>query len=179
MPLPSFLYILVFFIRLCAVIWDCCKFRTSFGGYHGRDIQDDFFKPPRFLLCSYIFFLIAAVGMNALQIARLVKNGEGYGLLPVVIVGILLAFSTLRMRSMTMMALPYWILSTAFEALNVARLVKLNELHPAKDSLYPSSDKVVDNAVLLGIYFVFATIVTYTLIYMRSRTRTERKREPR
>ena len=45
--------------------------------------------------------------------------------------------------------LSYWTLSIVFTSLDLARLSKLDELNPAKGSQYPSSDKVVDNAVLV------------------------------
>ena len=45
----------------------------------------------------------------------------------------------------------YWSLSTVAETVKVARLVTYNQVHPAKGTMYPSSDWLLDNACMVRI----------------------------
>ena len=45
----------------------------------------------------------------------------------------------------------YWFISTILGGIKVARLTTLNNLHPAKGTPYPSSDYLLDNAVMVRI----------------------------
>jgi len=107
--------------------------------------------------------------MNVVQIARLVKDEEGVGLLPFVLGGLFVSLAGLRDRGrgLCYILLSYWTLSIVFTALDLARLSKLNVLNPAKGSQYPSSDKVVDNAVLLGLYAILAFIELWAFVKMK------------
>jgi hypothetical protein len=53
----------------------------------------------------------------------------------------------------------YWLLLVIFEAIKVSRLHRLEDLHPAKGSKYPSSDQFLDNAVLVGSLLLFVNLV--------------------
>lgn len=50
--------------------------------------------------------------------------------------------------------LSYWALSTVLEVIKVVRLATYNQLHPAKGTAYPSSDWLLDNAVMVNIYML-------------------------
>jgi len=109
--------------------------------------------------------------MNVLQVARLVSDKQGVGLLPVTIVGLILTVVIYREPYRPYILLPYWLLWTIFEALDVARLHKLDQLHPAKGSMYPSSDRLLDNIVMLALYAVFTLFELWVLCYRRHQTR--------
>jgi len=68
---------------------------------------------------------------------------------------------------MSSLFLLYWLLYSGVEALKVVRLNRLNELHPAKDSKYPSSDRFLDNLVMLALYFAFAGLEISSLVVGR------------
>jgi len=107
--------------------------------------------------------------MNVLQIVRLVRDQQGVGLLPVTLVGLVLTLVIFREPIRPYMLLPYWLLWTIFEALDVARLHKLDQLHPAKGSMYPSSDRLLDNIIMLALYAIFALFEIWVL-YRRALT---------
>jgi len=45
----------------------------------------------------------------------------------------------------------YWILNIVFQLIKVVKMQQLNQLDPGKKSLYPSSDQLLDNAVIVRI----------------------------
>ena len=56
----------------------------------------------------------------------------------------------------------YWLLNIVFESIKISRLQKLEQLDPGKTSKYPSSDQLLDNAVIVRIQ---TTPLIYHQIY--------------
>ncbi|KAF7983445.1 hypothetical protein HWV62_21712 [Athelia sp. TMB] len=105
--------------------------------------------------------------MTVLELVRLAIDHLGVGLIPVVLVGLILAFSVLcveirgRSQSLSMLLIIYWLLNITFQSIKVARLSKLEDLFP-EHTKYPASDQLLDNAVILGLYIVFFIIEEVT-----------------
>jgi len=124
---------------------------------------------PKWLHIVYMALVLAAVAMTILEITRLVLDHLGVGLLPIPPVALLFVFCILwrqrkeRTRAMSSLFLLYWLLYSGVEALKVVRLRRLNELHPAKGSKYPSSDQFLDNLVMLCLYATFAGLEVVSL----------------
>jgi len=114
--------------------------------------------------------VLAAAAMTILEIIRLILGSLGVGLLPIPSVALLLVFGVLwhqrkkRTSAMSYLFLLYWLLYSAGEVLKIVRLNRLDELHPAKESKYPSSDQFTDNVVMLCLYVVFAGLEVGSLV---------------
>jgi hypothetical protein len=116
----------------------------------------------------------ATIGMTVVVLARNIIDHLGVGLIPVVIVGLILVFVGLwyenKGRSRPLSAVSdfsdmpskynlivlqlffiYWILNIIFQSIKVVRMQQLNQLDPGKKSQYPSSDQLLDNAVIVCI----------------------------
>jgi len=159
-PLPSFLLVilLVFAIR-------------------SRSPHLTAAKPilPKWLHILYLVLIAATFAMRVLEIVRLVAAKLGVGLLPMGIVSLLFIGGVMwwkgRMRGVTLSAglMVYWLLMTIFETVKVVRLVQLNNVHPVK-GLYPTSDWLLDNAVMLGLYAVFTVYESAHLVLCRKQS---------
>lgn len=126
----------------------------------------------------YIFFVFCLFALRVLEIVRLVAARMGVGLLPIpmvvsVILIVMLCWNGRggskeggrsvnglgwgQNRSLVVSAslVFYWALSLIFESIKVTRLVTYESVHAAKGTAYPSSDWVLDNACMLGL-FVFS-----------------------
>jgi len=115
---------------------------------------------PRWIHILYMILVFAAIAMTILELARDSADHLGVGLIPMVLVGLILVFSGLRYelkgysKSLSALFFAYWLLNIVFQSIKVARLEKLAQLDPSKTK-YPSSDQLLDNAVILGLYVVF------------------------
>jgi len=119
----------------------------------------------------YLVLLVCALGMAILEVARLIANGEGIGLLAFTFPGFILSFLTVLRRGVTYAPLFHvWTVWIAMEAVKVNRMILLNQLDPATDSKYPSSDKLIDNSVDLGLLVLFLLFDIYEFFVTR-RTR--------
>jgi hypothetical protein len=111
--------------------------------------------------------------MTILEIARLAVERAGFGLLPIVS-GVLFLITialVLQSKQRTLLVsgvslfvkssrrpdadcaktlFVFWTLSVIVESIKVSRLQLLNALDPSKTSKYPSSDKLLDNAVIVS-----------------------------
>ncbi|KAJ7104164.1 hypothetical protein B0H15DRAFT_808826 [Mycena belliarum] len=121
-------------------------------------------RPVKWLHITYLVLLGAQIAMTILELVRLALEHLGLGLLPVntiVLLGVFVILwrerSSGRTRSVLLILVVYWFILTIVEAVKTARLNTLVELNPTttKTSQYPSSDQFLDNAVMLGLYFLF------------------------
>ncbi|KAF9269581.1 hypothetical protein L218DRAFT_277358 [Marasmius fiardii PR-910] len=167
-PLPSFCLIVAFILLSFQLL------RVQ-GGANGLQRL----PYPLWLHLIYMLLVVAALGMSLLEIARLVAEGLGVGLLPVSSAGLLLALYILwrekraRTREMLQLLSAYWLFLVAVEAVKTVRLHALEQNLPdtVEDSKYPSSDQLLDNAVMLGLYVLFLCFELVTLFLSR-RTKT-------
>jgi hypothetical protein len=119
--------------------------------------------------------VVATIGMTVVVLGRNITDHLGVGLIPVVLVGLILVFvglwyenkgrsrplsavsdfSDIYHQSKNLIVLQlffiYWILNIVFQSIKVVRIQQLNQLYPGKQSLYPSSDQLLDNAVIVRI----------------------------
>jgi len=145
-PLPSFL--LLFFGALVVI---------RLPHDHSRPVT-----VPRWVRILYMALVVAAIAMTILELIRDAVDHMGVGLIPVVVVGLSLVFVRLSYemkhrrgsRSLSVLVLIYWLLNIVFQSIKVERLKKLVQLDPGR-SKYPSSDQLLDNAVILGLYVAF------------------------
>jgi len=174
-PLPSFL--LVIFLSFALLF-------LRFSSTNGALDQHRFFRESRglrkYMHITYFVLIVATFAMRVLEIARLVAAKLGVGLLPIGLVAVLLLGWAVwgngegtgrgRRRGILLSAiiLGYWVLLTIFEAVKVVRLQSLDSRHLpsfAKGTMYPSSDWLLDNAVMLGLYAVFSVYEGFNLLY--------------
>jgi hypothetical protein len=113
--------------------------------------------------------------MTILEIGRLAVEQAGFGLLPIVPLALFLVTIALVLQSkqrtllVSLTLFVFWTLSVVAESVKVSRLRLLNVLHPSKTSKYPSSDKLLDNAVILALYAVFLCVEGYTIYVLTKR----------
>jgi multisubunit Na+/H+ antiporter MnhB subunit len=88
-PLPSFLLIAVL---LTTLLFYLARGRKNAA----KQRQGIHWQTPRWMSVVYILLVIAALALNILQIVRLVLDQQGVGLLPVTLVGIILALAIYR-----------------------------------------------------------------------------------
>ncbi|KAJ6494820.1 hypothetical protein C8R47DRAFT_384885 [Mycena vitilis] len=182
-PLPSFFL----FIAL-AVNWTVSR----------RNAAKLRITPVKWLHITYLVLVGAQVAMTVLELVRLVLENLGVGLLPINTVALLCLFailwrgfrsgrtrmtisvscsrlSTLHSLILHQIMAVYWFFMTIFEAIKTARLHTLEELNPTttKTSQYPSSDWLLDNAVMLALYFIFFCTETVTLLLSRNQRNAE------
>ncbi|KAF5368846.1 hypothetical protein D9758_002950 [Tetrapyrgos nigripes] len=156
-PLPSICFI--------AVVLAVLRFYTS----NERIVETP--ATPRWLHFLYFALVIAAFAMSLLEIARLVAENLGVGLLPITSVALVFALIIIwkerKMRTQTMAGIlaAYWLFLTVVETVKSVRLHVLEEKLPttAKDSKYPSSDQFLDNVVMLGLFLVFFLYEIFTI----------------
>ncbi|TDL25174.1 hypothetical protein BD410DRAFT_837411 [Rickenella mellea] len=171
-PLPSFF--IVFFLLFAFLL------RSRFSSLTANTSKPLF---PKWIFIIYLILVFCTFGMRIVEIVRLVAAHQGVGLLPIGIVAIVLIFAVLCMKGRSRSAplaaafLAYWFVSAVFGAVKVARLAKLDHEHPAKGTNYPSSDWVLDNAVILGLYVVFIPLETIHLLWSRRRVSSVREFE--
>ncbi|KLO13317.1 hypothetical protein SCHPADRAFT_940449 [Schizopora paradoxa] len=129
--------------------------------------------------CIFVGLAVCLVGMHFLEVARLAAAHMGVGLLPFTILAditvvFVMCYPKLnfgmgpgRCVRVSSMLLFYWFVLAILEGIKVARLITYNQLNPAKGTAYPSSDWLLDNTVILGLYtvFVLAESVHLILIY--------------
>jgi len=106
-----------------------------------------------------IFLAIALSALQVLEIARLANSNEGIGLLPITLFGLLCAVATtiyqtsaFPSRCALPLAIFYFIFAIMIAA-NIALWANVAKVDPAT-SKYPSSDKVVDLAVVLALSLI-------------------------
>jgi len=115
----------------------------------------------------YIGFVVCLFAMRILEIARLVAAFQGVGLLPFGLVANVLVLAMLcynksdfglgkaRCRAVSYALGLYWLVDALIAALKVARLATLENIYPGKGTAYPTSDWLLDNATMSGLYIVF------------------------
>jgi len=152
-PLPSFLL----FVATGLVL--SLKFDLV------RDSPDYRRTPPtRWLHITYALLVVAALGMSILEVVRLALANLGVGLLPVTPLALCLVLFFLwyerraRTRVMSVVFLLYWIFLAAFQTVKSVRLHALEHLNPVRITEYPSSDQLLDNLVMLGLFLIFVFI---------------------
>jgi len=180
-PLPS-IFLLIFLI--CYIPFKLWSSRAS-PSPTNNDPYSQTFKPlsvfPKWVHYLYVGLVVCLLAMRILEVARLIAASMGVGLLPlglianvVVIVmlclpGLGLSMGTARGIEVSIALLSYWALSTVLEAIKVVRLATYNQLHPAKGTAYPSSDWLLDNAVMLALLAIFLVLESiYVIISWRS-----------
>jgi len=168
-PFPSIILLILLPVYLSL------QYRFSFRQYGGLP------EPPTkvfpfWLHSIYVGLVICLIGMHFLEVARLAANHMGVGLLPFTVIADIVAVFVMcypkmnfalgpaRCVRVSSMLLFYWFVDAIFEGIKVARLVTYNQLNPAKGTAYPSSDWLLDNAVILGLYFVFVLAESAHLI---------------
>ncbi|KAF7327788.1 hypothetical protein MKEN_00358600 [Mycena kentingensis (nom. inval.)] len=160
-PLPSFLFLVALPI-------------AQLGLRRTAATQPPRFQTKKWVHIAYLALVAAQICMCILELVRLVLEELGVGLLPVNIAGLICAFVVLwrervpgRTKMMLQLLFVYWILLSVVEAIKTARLHKLEVLNPTttKTSKYPSSDWFLDNAVMHGLYVVFACAEAGALLF--------------
>jgi len=127
---------------------------------------------PRWLHILYMVLVFATIAMTILELARDIADKLGVGLLPMVLIALIIVFFGLRYelrghsKSLSALFFAYWLLNIVFQSIKVVRLQKLVQLDPAK-TMYPSSDQLLDNAVILGLYVIFLIIEGWGLVFSR------------
>jgi hypothetical protein len=108
----------------------------------------------------YIFALVVAFGMTALEVARLVLANLGIGLLPFEWAAFGVAAILRFTRGLNGKMSKYWIAGAilwscllAANAVRVAEMMK-EGAGTRKGTKYPMSDQITDVGVLLGVYVV-------------------------
>ncbi|KAK7462774.1 hypothetical protein VKT23_007358 [Stygiomarasmius scandens] len=127
---------------------------------------------PRWLHIVYFVLVIAAFAMSLLEIARLVAENLGVGLLPITPVALFIAMiiiwkeRKMRTRTMGSILAVYWLFLTVVETVKSVRLHLLEEKNPTtmENSRYPSSDQFLDNVVMLGLFLVFFVYEAVTVV---------------
>jgi hypothetical protein len=121
----------------------------------------------RLFSAVYYILIVAMLAMVSLQIARLDIAQLGIGLLPFTLAGLLLAIvlhSSWEARVVRIVNLTYWIMLIA--AMTVKLLTELNEQRGSEvrvkgqgtQGKYPTSDEVIDVAVMMGCVGVLAIL---------------------
>jgi hypothetical protein len=134
----------------------------------------------RWLHISYTILVLATIGMSILEIARLAAEHAGVGLLPVTSVALSTIFAILLLQrrertldvclvshisllecqpcepNIPQLFFSFWTVSAILEAVKVSRLHLLEILFPSRDSKYPSSDKFLDNVVIVSTPFLLS-----------------------
>ena len=121
----------------------------------------------RALAVLYYLLIIAMVAMVSLELARLVAAELGIGLLPFTYVGVLAAVATRltwRSRTAVLVNVLYWVMLAAAMALKTAAEQE-EQMGPdarvknvTTQGMYPSSDEVIDNAVMVGVEVLLAVL---------------------
>ncbi|KAK4703879.1 hypothetical protein P7C70_g2336, partial [Phenoliferia sp. Uapishka_3] len=129
----------------------------------------------RIITWIYRLLVLAALLMSILEITRLALSHSGIGLLPFTLAGILLAMVMLGMRARGQrkpkvvggILMVFWGILVAFQAVKVDTLIWVENMAKAAGSkgpsMYPNSDKSLDNYVILGLY---AVLFFYELVHL-------------
>ncbi|KAJ3932482.1 MAG: hypothetical protein NXY57DRAFT_113281 [Lentinula lateritia] len=136
---------------------------------------------PYWLHTVYLVLVLAAFAMTILEMARLSAQDLGVGLLPVTPIALSIVMVVLwverrgRTRLMSVTFCLYWLFLAAVETVKVVRLNVLDETIPNKASSpeYPASDQLLDNAVMVALYWLFFIFELYTSIRMREVNKTQ------
>ncbi|KAJ3728077.1 hypothetical protein DFJ43DRAFT_1041076 [Lentinula guzmanii] len=113
--------------------------------------------------------------MTILEIVRLSAQDLGVGLLPLTTVALFMVLVALWIgrqgstRASSTILCSYWLFLAAVETVKVVRLNVLDETIPNKASSpkYPASDQLLDNAVMVALYYIFFVFELFTIIKMR------------
>ncbi|KDQ19735.1 glycosyltransferase family 8 protein [Botryobasidium botryosum FD-172 SS1] len=157
-PLATYLFFVAQIVHICLT----CRARTDSSQL---PLKQRPFLLPQWAHIAYFILILAALAMVALEIGRLVISNLGVGLLPVTIVGLLLALALQSFRAdrkvfRAEILLFYWTLLWIFEAIKVSRLSTLVHYYPNKTiAKYPASDQLIDNAVMIVIGFQRITVL--------------------
>jgi hypothetical protein len=108
----------------------------------------------------YIFSVVVACGMTAIEVARLELADLGIGLLPFVWLAFVIA-ALLRLTQGLRGKLPtywiagivLWVLLLMSSGVKIVQMVK-EGVATRKGTKYPMSDQVTDVGVLMGVYVV-------------------------
>jgi hypothetical protein len=121
----------------------------------------------RVLAIIYYLLILAMLAMVSLEMARLVVAELGIGLLPFTYVGVLIALANRiawRSRTVGLVSALYWIMLAAAMALKVAA-EQAEQMGPeiraqgvGVQGMYPTSDEVLDNSVMVGVELVLAVL---------------------
>ncbi|KAJ3987844.1 hypothetical protein F5890DRAFT_660131 [Lentinula detonsa] len=123
----------------------------------------------------YFVLVFAAFAMTILEIVRLSAQDLGVGLLPLTTVALFMVLVALWIgrqgstRASSTILCSYWLFLAAVETVKVVRLNVLDETIPNKASSpkYPASDQLLDNAVMVALYYIFFVFELFTIIKMR------------
>ncbi|KAJ7603775.1 hypothetical protein DFH06DRAFT_327802 [Mycena polygramma] len=166
-PLPSFFLFIALAVNWVLSRRNAAKLRIT---------------PVKWLHITYLVLVGAQIAMTVLELVRLALENLGVGLLPINTIALLCLFAILwrgfrsgRTRMTISIMAVHWFFMTIFEAIKTVRLHTLEELNPTttKTSQYPSSDWLLDNAVMLALYFVFFCTETVTLLLSRHQRNVE------
>ncbi|ELQ35348.1 hypothetical protein OOU_Y34scaffold00712g21 [Pyricularia oryzae Y34] len=167
MPLPTWLLITA--LLLLAIVFPATEQTGRPRAGNPRQLVR------RGTLGVYYFFAVAAVGMQLLEVGRLVAANLGVALLPFATVGTLLVVTvrglsdqTLPLQRSAAMAtsVVFWTLGMCMAAVKVAALTRFMG-DPEEDGVspqarqstaYPVVDQIIDNAVLVGLYALLAAL---------------------
>ncbi|KAF5386540.1 hypothetical protein D9757_005888 [Collybiopsis confluens] len=130
---------------------------------------------PFWIHAVYLLLVLAAFAMTVLELARLSAQQLGVGLLPANTIMLFLVLVVLwmerrgRTQAMASLFCAYWLFFAAVETVKVVRLHVLDETIPNKSSSpnYPASDQLLDNIVMVALYWIFFLFELYTAIRMR------------
>ncbi|KAG7095476.1 hypothetical protein E1B28_006215 [Marasmius oreades] len=163
-PLPSLCLIIAFSL-------------LSFQLVKVQGIANGFQRLPYPIWVHFIYMslILAALGMTLLEIARLVAEGMGVGLLPLNSIGLLLVLHILwqerrvRTREILQLLSAYWLFLAIVETVKTVRLHTLEQNNPndLEGSKYPSADQLLDNVVMLALYVLFLCFEPVTLFLSR------------
>ncbi|KAJ3880441.1 hypothetical protein F5051DRAFT_480911 [Lentinula edodes] len=136
---------------------------------------------PYWLHNVYLVLVLAAFAMTILEMTRLSAQDLGVGLLPVTPIALSIIMVVLwverrgRTRFMSVTFCLYWLFLAAVETVKVVRLNVLDETIPNKASSpeYPASDQLLDNAVMVALYWLFFIFELYNSIRMREVNKTQ------
>ncbi|KAF9077310.1 hypothetical protein BDP27DRAFT_1413734 [Rhodocollybia butyracea] len=129
---------------------------------------------PGWLHNVYAVLVLAAFAMTILEIARLIAQDLGVGLLPMNTIALFAVMIVIwterrgRTRTIVSTLCAYWLLLASVETVKVVRLNVLEQTIPNKLSspLYPASDQLLDNVVMMVLYWLFFIFELYTSIKM-------------
>ncbi|KAJ4473145.1 hypothetical protein J3R30DRAFT_3378163 [Lentinula aciculospora] len=155
-PLPSFLLVVAFLLLLSRL------------SKHLENVNR--LPYPHWLHNVYFVLVLAAFAMTILEMARLSAQDLGVGLLPMSTTALFIVMVALwiergRIWALSIILCSYWLFLAAMETVKVVRLNVLDETIPNKASSpeYPASDQLLDNAVMVALYWLFFVFELYTI----------------
>ncbi|KAJ7586075.1 hypothetical protein C8J56DRAFT_946105 [Mycena floridula] len=151
-PLPSFLFLVV----------------AAFVLLRQKQINGTYVHK-RWIIIIYYFLIVAAFGMALLEIARLLADNLGMGLLVITPITLLVVICLRQFRDITLPLAVYWLFLAIVELVKTIRMHTLEMKLPntTKTSKYPSSDQFLDNLVMLILYALLFIFECGTLVKQR------------